>query len=310
MISMANYIGYIYKITNNINGKSYIGKTNNIERRWKEHKSGNGGTAILDKAFNKYGIQNFTFSVIQSITGSNIETFNKELSDLEIMYISTYNTYIDGYNATIGGEGISEYRHSDETKSKISKALQGRTLTEEHKQKCGTAMLGKHHTPEARLRIREALLNRNPEIIKRAADKRRGRKRSADAIEKTAASKRIPVLQYSLDGVFIAEYPSLSSIEGMISANIAACCKHRINSAYGYIWRYKVSPDFPTKINAAENYHVSNRNIIQYTIERVKIAEYNSATEASRITNIKRTAISNCLCGRSKSAGGYLWSYK
>ena len=47
------YIGYIYKITNKINGKSYIGKTNNIIRRWKEHKYGHGGTAILSKAFIK-----------------------------------------------------------------------------------------------------------------------------------------------------------------------------------------------------------------------------------------------------------------
>lgn len=49
------YIGYIYKITNKINGKSYIGKTNNLIRRWNEHKSGKGGTAILSKAFIKYG---------------------------------------------------------------------------------------------------------------------------------------------------------------------------------------------------------------------------------------------------------------
>ena len=55
------YHGYIYKITNKINGHSYIGKTNNLDRRWHEHKSGNGGTAILDKAFKKYGINNFKF---------------------------------------------------------------------------------------------------------------------------------------------------------------------------------------------------------------------------------------------------------
>lgn len=49
------YTGYIYKITNKVNGKSYIGKTNNLNRRWNEHKSGKGGTAILSRAFTKYG---------------------------------------------------------------------------------------------------------------------------------------------------------------------------------------------------------------------------------------------------------------
>ena len=55
----------IYRIQNNINGKSYIGQSVNIERRWKEEKRMSDTNDHLTKSFLKYGIDNFTFSVIE-----------------------------------------------------------------------------------------------------------------------------------------------------------------------------------------------------------------------------------------------------
>jgi len=52
------------------------------------------------------------------------------------------------------------------------------------------------------------------------------------------------------------------------------------------------------------------RHIAQYDIEGTKIAEYKSIVYASKITKISKTAINNCLSGRSKIAGGYLWRYE
>ena len=99
------YIGYIYKITNKINGKAYIGKTNNIIRRWKEHKYGHGGTAILSKAFIKYGIDNFDFSIIDIEKYDTTEELNKQLAELEIYYIGVYNNFgtcLYGWSKTAG----------------------------------------------------------------------------------------------------------------------------------------------------------------------------------------------------------------
>lgn len=68
----------IYKITNNINGKIYIGKSNNIERRFKDHKrlSFTEGHKEYDKtlyrAFRKYGIENFSFEVIEKLDNYNL----------------------------------------------------------------------------------------------------------------------------------------------------------------------------------------------------------------------------------------------
>lgn len=90
----------IYKITNKINGKSYIGQSNNIKRRWMEHKKYRyAKDKALYKAFEKYGLENFTFDIIE-------ECSLKELDNREIYYIEKFNSYKDGYNETLGGQGV------------------------------------------------------------------------------------------------------------------------------------------------------------------------------------------------------------
>ena len=95
----------IYKITNNINGKSYIGKSSNINKRWLTHRSldyGRNPDKTLYKAFIKYGLNNFSFEIIEEMTSKEYE----ELSDKrESYWINYYNTFQDGYNETLGGDG-------------------------------------------------------------------------------------------------------------------------------------------------------------------------------------------------------------
>ena len=87
----------IYKITNKINGKSYIGLSSNIEERFKKHRQMQG-EKILYSAFEKYGIENFEFSVLEYC-------LLEQLSEREKYWIAYYDTYNNGYNATLGGEG-------------------------------------------------------------------------------------------------------------------------------------------------------------------------------------------------------------
>lgn len=89
----------IYKITNLINGKIYIGQALYIERRLSEHKRGKGLSAqLIDKAILKYGVENFSFEVIEECDAI-------ELNDKEIYWIDYYNSYRRGYNLTSGGQG-------------------------------------------------------------------------------------------------------------------------------------------------------------------------------------------------------------
>ena len=96
----------IYKITNKINNKCYIGQTiKNAEERWREHQAHAFGThpndvnKTLYKAIRKYGLENFTFEVLQD----NIETY-EQLDKAEIYWIDFYNSFIKGYNETFGGQ--------------------------------------------------------------------------------------------------------------------------------------------------------------------------------------------------------------
>lgn len=91
----------IYKITNKINQKAYIGQSIDIQRRWRVHKNYPKNTKYpLYLAFEKYGLNNFTFEVIE-------ECDCQELDDKEIYYIKIFNTYYNGYNQTTGGQGSS-----------------------------------------------------------------------------------------------------------------------------------------------------------------------------------------------------------
>lgn len=91
----------IYKITNKINNKCYIGQSTNIERRWAEHqnKYHKYPDRALYRAFNKYGLENFIFEIIE-------ECEDTQLNDKEKYWIQYYNSYHNGYNLTLGGDGV------------------------------------------------------------------------------------------------------------------------------------------------------------------------------------------------------------
>lgn len=99
-------MGYIYKITNNINGKSYIGRTNRDDpiKRWREHISeaknfrDQSCNRSIYKAMRKYGIDNFKFSIIEEY--NDVDGYEREK-----YYIDLYQTCIGGYNQTPGGAG-------------------------------------------------------------------------------------------------------------------------------------------------------------------------------------------------------------
>lgn len=94
----------IYKITNTINNKSYIGKSSDIENRFKYHKTNFNNlrewNKTLYKAFRKYGLENFTFEVIEEL-----DDYNEKSNEREIFWIKYYNSFINGYNETVGGDG-------------------------------------------------------------------------------------------------------------------------------------------------------------------------------------------------------------
>lgn len=92
----------IYKITNTINGKCYIGQSIDIYYRWYTHQNpktwaADSGKALY-KAFVKYGIENFTFEIIEECTRGQLDSREK-------YWVNHFHSYGKGYNMTKGGQG-------------------------------------------------------------------------------------------------------------------------------------------------------------------------------------------------------------
>lgn len=98
----------IYKITNLINQKVYVGLSRNCQRRWYDHRSKSKSSPKeedlrkpLYLAMRKYGLENFSFEIIEVCEESL-------LSDREVFWIDKLDSYRNGYNATLGGDNISD----------------------------------------------------------------------------------------------------------------------------------------------------------------------------------------------------------
>lgn len=91
----------IYKITNNITGKEYVGQSNNILRRIREHKKSYGSkNCYVDRSIQKYGWENFSYTILHKCD-------LKDLDYYERYFIKKYDTYKNGYNLTEGGKNYS-----------------------------------------------------------------------------------------------------------------------------------------------------------------------------------------------------------
>lgn len=203
-------MGYIYLITNKINNKKYVGKTTqSIEKRWQEHISDSKKEKCeirpLYRAMRKYGIENFS---IKKLEKCNIDN----LSEREKYWIRYYNTYEEGYNATLGGDGriLLDYDEIIKTYLITHNASEvARTLN------CSIDSVYK-------------ILKANDIQISSAAE-----------IAKNNLSKRIA--QYDKKGNFIKEYSSYREAEkamGNTQRHIGDCANGKRKTAYGFIWKW------------------------------------------------------------------------
>lgn len=181
-------MGLIYKITNNINNKIYIGQTrNSLGRRWTEHKRDakkNPDSALIHKAMAKYGIENFSIEIVED------NLTNEELNEREQYWIKKYDSFNNkekGYNLTSGGQqstyisdetkekhrynalhGITGHTHlprdqvyTSEVRKRISEGNKGKKVSEETRKKLSAAGKGRKCSEKSR----QSLIKRNKERV-------------------------------------------------------------------------------------------------------------------------------------------------
>jgi hypothetical protein len=223
----------------------------------------------------------------------------EEACEKEKEFIKLYGRILEGFgtlcNITEGGDGVLGMKHTEETKNKIRK-------DNKRPEKMLVCMenLKKMQTPEAKAK---ALANRDYEQI----SKKRVLNTDYSKIKK--ASEKA-VIQYSLGGVLIKTWNSIteacSNIMNLHDTNVSKCCKGLRKEAGGFIWRYQNE----NLLLNIEPVKPKNKEVVQYDINMVKIAEYKSIGYASKKTGVFKSNITACCNRKCKQASGYVWRFK
>jgi hypothetical protein len=260
---MKNNCG-IYKFINLINNKIYIGSSNNLIKRKRDHLNLNikSGCSLFRKAIIKYGISNFEFEILEYVKDEN-KLFEREQYYLDTLlkaqdYINNISNFFlqNGYNLSPTAKG------------------------------------------------------------------RRGVK------ELNVSHKYKKIIEYDNQGNFIKIWDSIQEASKFHNINKTRISKSCIKEERGkFIFRY-YTDNYSWKINFKKRkpkksmtkdvkLKISNtlkgreslrkKKVKQMDLQGNIIKTFPSITEASKITNISLTSISNVLNGNSKTAGKYLW---
>lgn len=262
-------MGYIYKITNNVNGKIYIGQTRVTEpQRWQQHvwhayNDSDNDSLLLCRAIRKYGKENFTRTIVE-------ECDNWFLNEREKYWINYFNStnHEIGYNVVEGGEGHSKYSNEE-----IIKAY--------------TDCISITKASEAIGMSREQM----------------SRRLQAMGIQTT---REIPVCQYDLQGNFIKEYSTMAEAAKETNTPLYHI---REQSVYNkFLWLHKNNTQSPQeRLNQLSNLTHDLLVIQQYNEFGELIAEFSNAADASKETGINISSIKAAYSGKQVSAGGFLW---
>lgn len=265
--------GLIYCYTNKINGKKYIGQTIHEKRRMATHKSAKSKSSQFHSAIKKYGWDNFKYEVLYKRDFINSDDASFSLDLMEIYYISLFNTFRNGYNATEGASSCTEEmrlkrsenmkensywrgKHlSEETKRKISNSRVGKkygkhqssTIKKMSDIKRGenNPFYGKHHTEETKEKL--SRINRgkivSEEQMKIISEWNKNKIVSEETKTKISMSHSKSVVQLTIEGEFVAQFSSSkeAGIKLKISSDvITRCCNHKPHSktAGGFKWLF------------------------------------------------------------------------
>ena len=181
---------FIYVITNLSNGKRYVGQTVDVRNRWANHRFAPGDCPALHAAIKRYGISKFTFRVVEACDSKH------RADDAERGWIRWYRSrsFELGYNITEGGDGVSGWTASKETRERMSRAHlgnkshSGRVFSEEHRARISAAGRGRRMSPQAVAKMRENRRKQSPPMLGRRHSEETKSKMRQSAFARSTAS--------------------------------------------------------------------------------------------------------------------------
>ena len=248
--------GIIYLIRNKVNGKCYVGQTyqengfndrynhsgEGIERVYKHHKS----EKKHNRSYNKH--------LLMSIEKHGFEAFEvnrcldyafslEELNIKEKVYIQLYDSFKNGYNETLGGEGVKGHMHSEEDRQRMSEVKKGEN----------NPFYGKRHTEKTKQKISESIKGENHPMYGKHLSKKAKQKLSKSRKgENNPRAKAIYC--YEKNEIRLTQKQWADEL-CLNERHISDCCKGRYKTTGGYHFRYATEEEI-------EEYKQKNKKTI------------------------------------------------
>lgn len=291
----------IYKATNIINGKVYVGKTYNFEKRKREHIYDIDNDLPFHKALKKYGVDSFKWEII------DYASTDEEIREKEIFWIKELNTCIhspnsNGYNITLGGEGGVSWN----SRPVAQFSLEGVYIDTFISVASASILLGLD-----RKTILDAANGKYAQgcgYLWKYKDEWDGN--SLPSYIKPDSKLKKTIIQLDMDGNFIREYESVleaSKILGIGRSNISNCLIGNTRRCGGYQWIY--SSDYNPNIDYHFRGIQRGNGILQLDDDFTIINHFANCSEAARGIG-EETSVHKLIHSRlsdNKRCRGYFW---
>lgn len=322
----------IYLVTNKINNKKYIGqslkreipgKKRNYLKRFQEHLNESFKPKrrrnVFHDSINHYGRDAFSVELIEDDIPENL------IDERETYYINLYDTLVEngnGYNSTIGGQGVHGYKCSQETKDKISKSSKqcweelynDKERLKQRNQKISNKLKGVSKSQEVKEKLSEIAKTRmigegNPFY---------GRKHTNETKEKLSDYHKNPICQFDDKGNYIRTFKNVRtlckelSLPKYATARILVICKGQGFKAYGYIWRFeRECPNNKLQdYDKAYQRSIGNpQRVIKCDLDGNELEVFESARFVAKILN-RNICVIRRHCKSHKELDGYIWKFE
>lgn len=291
----------IYKITNKINGKVYIGQSTNTSERWLAHKEvitcdfrANSRHRPLYKDMMRYGLENFSFEVIE-------ECSKEKLNEREIYWIKYYNSYFfnpnsNGYNLTIGGETNKYACSEEEIQQIIDLWREGKSIKEIIE-----------ITNRGRWAVLNHLKDKEPSYNPQESQRRQH-------VNQVHGEKGL--YQYDLEGNFIREFNSIKAAGDFMQTDpslISKAAKGRFRQLKGYIYIFKSEENKEEILARRIKVKKTRPQVLQIDPDTNRVIDIidNQTAKAKELGGPQHdgTKISSCCRGENQTVYGYRWKY-